>query len=134
MADQTLWIAGQLPGMNEILDAAKGAGGTGRAYSSMKKAWTTHVWALARAAKLRPVGGPALLAFCWREVSRRRDKDNIAAAKKFVVDGLVEAKVLASDGWKGVEGFTDRFEVVEAGQEGVEVTVGLVAAEVNSGP
>lgn len=120
---QRLWIGGQLPGMNEIVEAAKGAGGTGRIYSAMKKQWTDHVWALAKVARLRPMEVPAVLVFVWRELTRRRDKDNIAAAKKFVVDGLVTAGVLAGDGWKGVAGFVDRFEVVSHGHEGVEVMI-----------
>ena len=37
--------------------------------------------------------------------------DNIASAKKFVIDGLVEADILADDGWRQVSGFSDTFEI-----------------------
>lgn len=37
--------------------------------------------------------------------------DNIAFAKKFILDALVKKGVLKDDGWKWVKGFTDEFFV-----------------------
>lgn len=45
----------------------------------------------------------------WYEKDKRRDLDNVAFAKKFIQDALVDMGVLAGDGWKYIEGFTDRF-------------------------
>lgn len=118
-----LWIPGPLPGMNDLIAAAKGAGGTGRAYSRLKRQWTEAVWALAKARRV-PFFGRAHLVFEWREKNCRRDPDNIAAAKKLVLDGLVQAGVLTGDGWSYVSGWTDRFRVVPAGMRaGVMVTL-----------
>jgi len=51
------------------------------------------------------------MTYLWVEPNRKRDKDNIAFAKKFIQDALVSAGVLQGDGWKHIEGFTDFFEV-----------------------
>src|SRR3954468_6926208 len=103
----TLWIPGPLPGMNDVIDAAKGSGGRGKDYSVMKRTWSEIVWAVALRARIQrpgPFAGPVHVRFLWVERDQRRDKDNIAAAKKFVLDGLVTALVLRSDGWDGVGG------------------------------
>lgn len=65
----------------------------------------------------------AHVRFSWFEGNRRRDKDNVAFAKKFVLDSLVESKVLESDGWDGVVSFEDRFLVGDPGEERVEVEI-----------
>lgn len=104
-----LWIDGPFPGQNEIVSAAKGFRGRGYGYSKMKKEWTAKVRDEAWKAKLPCFIGPVFLRFTWVEPSRRRDKDNVAAAKKFVLDGLVDAGVLSKDGWKQIDGFADYF-------------------------
>ena len=45
---------------------------------------------------------------------RRRDRDNIAAGRKFVQDALVRCKVLQNDGWKEIIGFSDDWAVDKA--------------------
>ena len=54
---------------------------------------------------------PVVIHYTWIEPNRRRDKDNIAFAKKFIQDSLVHAGVLQNDGWKHIEHFTDDFAV-----------------------
>jgi len=44
----------------------------------------------------------------------RRDRDNIAAGRKFVQDALVRCKVLQNDGWKEITGFSDDWAVDKA--------------------
>ena len=63
----------------------------------------------------------ARLRFAWVESGRHRDPDNIASAKKFLLDGLVLAGGLPGDGWAHVAGWTDTFEV--GPRAGVEVTI-----------
>ena len=118
----SLWIDGPLPGMNEIVAAAKGSGGRGKDYSVMKRAWTDTVWALALQARMQRFSGMVRLTFLWVEPNARRDKDNVAAGKKFVIDGLVTAKVLAADGWKIIAGFVDDF-AIDPKRPGCLVTV-----------
>lgn len=49
--------------------------------------------------------------FYWYEKNKRRDLDNIAFAKKFILDALQTAKVITGDGWREITGFTDKFFV-----------------------
>lgn len=121
-----LWIPGTFPGLNEIVAAAKGCKGTGRLYSAMKKRETDRVHQLAKAAHLPALRGPVRFSFVWVEKDRRRDPDNVAAAgRKFILDGLVEAGVLESDGWKHVRSWVDTFAV--GSEPGVRVELSLAA-------
>lgn len=118
---QRLWIPGRLPGLNEVIAAAKGSGGRGNAYATMKRQHGELVWALAKAAKLRPMTR-VRVAFRWVEKDRRRDPDNVSSAgRKFILDGLVQAGVLPGDGWAAIAGWSDTFEVGAA--HGVEITL-----------
>lgn len=56
-----------------------------------------------------PQGHKVSINFHWYREDRRTDPDNIAFAKKFILDGLVEAKVLANDSWKMIHKFQDLF-------------------------
>jgi hypothetical protein len=106
-----VFIPGKLPGQNDVIAAAKGQGGRGWNYAAMKKKWTNDIALIAKASKVAPIVGAAWIDFTWRERNRQRNPDNIAAAKKFVLDGLVKAGVLEEDGWNQIAGWTDRWEV-----------------------
>jgi hypothetical protein len=106
-----VWIPGPLPGMNEMIAAAKGSGGRGRAYSAMKKKWSAE--AASRAIGKERHLGRVLVSFAWYEPNRKRDLDNVAAAKKFILDGLVTAGVIKSDGWSTIAALEDDFYVNE---------------------
>ena len=54
---------------------------------------------------------PVRLAFRWYEPNRNRDMDNVCFAKKFILDTLVALKMIDTDGWRGVQGFTDNFYI-----------------------
>ena len=41
----------------------------------------------------------AKIVFRWIEPNRRRDKDNVAFAKKFILDSLQEVGIIKNDGW-----------------------------------
>lgn len=117
----TLWIPGRLPGLNELIAAAKGAGGTGRAYSRLKRDWTNTIHLLARAAKLGRAPTPAFLRFVWVEPNRRRDPDNFCAGgRKLLLDGLVAAGVFSDDGWDEIAGWRDEWQI---GSPGVRIVI-----------
>ena len=109
-----------MPGLTEIIDAAKGTGGTGRNYAAMKKKWTNDIALLAKATHMKPVER-ATFRFIWTEKDRSRNPDNIAAAHKFLLDGLVTCGVLANDGWKQIAGWTDEFVVGDKAGVMVEI-------------
>lgn len=62
-----------------------------------------------RKARLNPVSVPQWVVFEWHEKTKRRDKDNVASAKKFVLDALQKTGILPKDSNRYIEGFTDRF-------------------------
>jgi Holliday junction resolvase RusA-like endonuclease len=55
--------------------------------------------------------GKVHITYKWYEQNKRRDLDNIAFAKKFIQDALVDMCVLKGDGWQHIVGFTDEFYI-----------------------
>ena len=110
-------ILGRLPARRAQDQAARG-----NKYSAaaMKKKWTEYV--ALNFANAPRVDVPVRVIMTWYEPNRRTDPDNIAAAKKFILDGLQLAGVLKNDGWNEVLGFIDNFEV-DKKNPGVEITL-----------
>lgn len=52
---------------------------------------------------------PVTVNFKWYSKNSKKDIDNVAFAKKFILDGLVLARVLEDDSRRFVTGFTDTF-------------------------
>ncbi|EJW14167.1 Holliday junction resolvase [Paenibacillus alvei] len=98
-------IEGELPSMNEIIDAAKSHWSK---YKEMKEVNTSLV---AWTAKKLPSVDRANYIITWWCKDQRRDKDNIMAGQKFIFDGLKEAGVIGNDGWRQIGDVTHRFEV-----------------------
>ena len=62
---------------------------------------------------VKPVNKPCIVHFTWVEKNKRRDLDNVAFAKKFILDALVNEGILQNDNYKYVRGFTDDFRYEE---------------------
>jgi Holliday junction resolvase RusA-like endonuclease len=104
----TFTIPGRLPGLNEYTAANRThpkAGARAKKEAEWQVAWGVKI------ARLEPIEGPVYLTFAWHEPDRRRDVDNVAFAKKFILDALVRLGILAGDGRKHVVGFTDEFHL-----------------------
>lgn len=65
---------------------------------------------------------PIKLEYKWIEQNKKRDKDNIAFAHKFIQDALVESGILENDTWKFIECFSDDFDI-DADNPRIEVTI-----------
>lgn len=102
-------IPGRLPCLNDYIKAERG----NRYQAAGMKREVEERIILAAKSQLRGVrfSGPVIMHYTWVEPDRRRDKDNIAFARKFVQDALVKCKVLRNDGWAEIENFTDSFAV-----------------------
>jgi Holliday junction resolvase RusA-like endonuclease len=110
LTPQTLWIPGKLPGLNELIKAAKSGRGKYNAYSRLKHHWTEKLATLFVLSKIKRRKS-VYLSFSWCEKTRRRDPDNIAAGgRKLILDALVRARVIRDDGWKQIRGWEDTFE------------------------
>lgn len=64
---------------------------------------------------------PVIGHFLWIEENKRRDLDNICFAKKFILDSLVELKILKNDNRKMVCGFDDKFDYAKESKVIVEL-------------
>lgn len=126
MGPFTFWIPGPLPGLNEIIAAAKGHGGCGRGYSTMKQQWTDDIAFIIRRARI-PAMQRVRLKLVWVSVDMCHDPDNIEAAQKFIWDALKHqvAGVLKNDGWKQNGGVEPHHEI--GPKAGVWVTITEVA-------
>lgn len=79
--------------------------------SEMKKDTQQHITDHIILCKLKPINSKVIIHFTWVEKNKKRDKDNIAFAKKFIQDALVNYGILNNDGWRNIEGFTDKFGI-----------------------
>ena len=52
---------------------------------------------------------PIIIHFLWVEGNKRRDLDNVAFGKKFILDAMVKCGKLKDDNRRCVKGFTDSF-------------------------
>lgn len=62
---------------------------------------------------------PCTLHFTWHLKNKRKDPDNVAFAKKFILDGMQQAGFAENDNAKYITGFVDDFAY--DGYEGVEI-------------
>ena len=109
MAFANITIPGHLPGLNEYIVAER----TSKYKAAKMKRDAEDLIALCARAQLKGVQftSPVTMLYTWIEPNCRRDKDNIAFARKFVQDALVSVGVLQGDGWKHIDYFGDEFAV-----------------------
>jgi Holliday junction resolvase RusA-like endonuclease len=103
----TVVIPGELPDLNQIIDASKNHWGS---YSSLKKANTQLVAFCTKQATKRRYK-KIDLDITWYCKNKRKDKDNIMAGTKFILDGLVLAGIITNDGWSNVGDIRHTFDV-----------------------
>ena len=124
----TLTIPGRLPGLNEYTSAQR----TNRYLAAKFKRDTQALigWAIKRQLPGLRIERPVTITYVWFEPNRRRDKDNVAFAKKFVQDALVEIGVLSNDGWRNIVRTSDTV-AVDATNPRVEVWIEEVGEDVD---
>lgn len=115
MSRRCLFVPGVLPGLNEYSDAERRNRYQG---ARIKREWTETVAWLAR--EMEPLAGPVHVRCRWIAPNRRRDPDNVAAAIKYVLDGLVAGGLLPGDGWRYIRSISHTFEV-DGEAPGVEI-------------
>ena len=105
-----LVIKGTLPGFNEYIEAER----TSRYKAAAMKRQCQHLVIITAKSQLRKFRAerPVRMTYRWYEKDRRRDKSNVCAfGRKVIEDGLIKAGVLRGDGWAHVEGFADEFYI-----------------------
>lgn len=99
-------IEGRLDGLNEYTAANRSNRYAGAALKTKNQGQVLD--ALEAAGLLgQEITEPVYISFTWYEKNRRRDPDNVAFAKKFILDALVSAEVLKNDDISHVVGFSD---------------------------
>ena len=104
MAKITCKIDLKLPSLNEYVNACRYNRYKG---ASMKKDYECAIGLFID--ELIPFEHPVKINFIWVEENKRRDLDNVAFGKKFILDALVKFGKLKDDNRKNVVGFTDSF-------------------------
>jgi len=112
-------IDGEFATLNEYIGAERA---NKYAAASIKKDATKRV-AFACIGLLPVEKYPIHVVFNWYWKNTRPDPDNIAFAKKYILDGFVESGLLAGDAWKHTSGgFEDNF-FTDAENPRVEVVI-----------
>lgn len=99
-------IPGTLPNLNDMINANRR-----NRYAGANQKRTAQAQISKSLVGVGHIESPVRVHFHWIEPNMRRDKDNIAAAKKFILDELVDEGILSGDGWKDIIGFEDTFFV-----------------------
>lgn len=116
-----LIIPGTLNNLNDYIEAER----TNRHKGAKMKLNNENIVIIAIKQCMRgiKIEKPVFMEYTWIEPNKRRDKDNISSfGRKVIQDALVIAGVLKDDGWKYIDGFSDRFEV-DKGNPRIEVRI-----------
>ena len=114
-------IYGRLDGLNEYTKSCRG-----NAYgaNNMKKRnQESVIWAI-REHKLPKIDKyPIKLNIVWYEPNKRRDIDNVTFAVKFILDAMVEEKVIIDDSQKYVSEIS---HIVKVDKEDPRIEVEII--------
>lgn len=98
----------KLPSLNEYIDACRG-----NRYKAAKFKRDLEASIALFLLPLPRFETPVRIDFKWIEENRRRDYDNVAFAKKFILDAMVKCGKLKDDNRRCVKGFSDSFDYGE---------------------
>lgn len=96
----------KFPSLNEYINACRNNKYTG---AQMKRSCEQQTAIFLR--KVPAIPGAVEINFHWIEKDRRRDLDNIAFAKKFILDAMVGVGILPDDSQRYVKALSDSFEI-----------------------
>tara|TARA_R100001463_G_scaffold2261_8_gene9621 strand:+ start:230 stop:655 length:426 start_codon:yes stop_codon:yes gene_type:complete len=131
--EQVLIVPGTLPQLNDVIRRSKGHWSS---YHKDKKETENKIKVCILSQKMKKIEGPVFLHFSWTSKNARVDPDNIAFAKKFLLDALVTEQILPGDGRGVVKGWIDEFPDPDPDNPRVEVvlyTIGDTDGDADSG-
>lgn len=119
----SIFVRGKFPTLNDYTDACRRNAHAG---ARMKKEAEELIgWQIAG---MRKYTVPIIIHFEWHEENGKRDKDNVAFAKKFVLDAMQHMKKIPNDNNRYIAGFTDSF--VYKSEYGVRIGIEIAEHEV----
>lgn len=120
-SEQKFFIDRCLPGLNDIINYSNS---NRYKWNREKSDIEEYIGWCIREYKISPTESSVNLQFVWIEPNRKRDPDNIVAARKMILDALVNSDIIPNDGWKHIETFADTWEVAKKDERpGVIVTI-----------
>ncbi|MCD6149744.1 hypothetical protein J7J13_03100 [bacterium] len=112
--NNTIYLDYGLPGLNEIIRAAKTPPKNGVVYAKMKKKYTNAIadeMVIHGCVPDKPFD-EIDIRFIWGETrAHRRDPDNIRAGSKFVLDAMVHVGIIPNDTSQYIGYMTDHFVI-----------------------
>lgn len=118
-------IPSKLPSLNEYIAACRGNKYAGAKFKKDVEAKIGIAILTARAkGTLRPTSEPLVIHFTWHEKTKRRDADNIASAKKYILDAMQKYGIIPNDSRRYIKGFTDK--IVDDSIDCVEVSIEII--------
>lgn len=104
------FIGRKLPSLNDVIRTSRGNkyGGNYRKKELEEEIGFDIMQAVSKGTLTR-IERPVRIDFIWHEPTMARDKDNVASAKKFILDALQKYGILPNDNNHYITGFTDRF-------------------------
>ena len=106
----TFTVKAKLPSLNEFISAMNNHRYNG--YRFKQEIEELIGWEIRQAltkGTLKPTTKPCKVNFYWHEKTAKRDCDNIASAKKFLLDAMQKQGIIQNDNQRYIRGFTDTF-------------------------
>ena len=98
-------------GLNEYIDKCRR---NKYAANNIKKNIQADICKHIKRQRVRRMSSKVDVSFFWIEENMKRDKDNIAFAKKFILDAMVQMQIIPNDNWKWINNLSDKFAVNKA--------------------
>lgn len=116
-------IPGRLAGANEMTDANRSHWSSGARLRKQELELCQAIILVAKSCQEHNFTRAVWVNFTWIEKDERRDLDNVAAAKKVILDALVRCGVLPNDTRRWVRRFIDDFPDVNPKNPRIDVVV-----------
>lgn len=114
----TFTIPFRLPSLNEY---TKAINKSWRAGNDFKQDIEQSIALFIRMGIKTMIDYPVKITFHWYEPNEKRDMDNVAFAKKFILDAMQKTGKLKNDNRKYVKGFKDEFYYEKTAKVVVEI-------------
>lgn len=91
-------IKAKLPSLNDVIDRNRSNKYEGHKYK--QEIQEGIGWDIRQALvmkRLKPVNNPCIIRIDWHESTKRRDVDNIQSSTKFILDAMVNNRILKND-------------------------------------
>lgn len=105
------------PTMNEVIDSARSGW---QVSASLKKKWTSKIGTFVTECDFELLG-VVWIEFHWYLKNYARDADNVAAAAKFIMDGLQHGNAIKNDNLTIIQSPVPHYYHRSSGDDGVKV-------------